>query len=236
MVVLHSTAGLATQILVQDLGSDDSCLLDLGDGTCRDLLAVGTNLLDVSTVLISHGHYDHVGGLYSFLGMLRMLGRQNLLTIAYPSGAVEVEGIIALSNKLSDIEGSFEVGCVVLPADKPSTFTTQSFHVATYPVVHYSSVVGGEILNQVPALAYKLKHVPSGTTIAYSGDTGPSEVLWQLYSPEVDLALVEATHPDRSWIRQKVRYHLTVEEAQDYCAKAKKSILIHRLPDFVTHK
>ena len=71
--VLYSKAGIATQILVRN--SLIFLLLDIGDGIIRDLLENGVKIPITKPVhiFITHGHYDHCGGLYSFLGFLRML-------------------------------------------------------------------------------------------------------------------------------------------------------------------
>ena len=103
--VLHSVAGLGTQILIsQKLGQnseknnnikeENGILFDIGDGTCRDIIKIGYNLKFINIIAISHGHYDHCGGLWSLLGIQRMLGRTTPLTCIYPKGAKEISILI----------------------------------------------------------------------------------------------------------------------------------------------
>jgi len=49
--------------------AQNKILFDTGQGAnfMANALAMGINLLEVDTVVISHGHYDHAGGLYPFL-------------------------------------------------------------------------------------------------------------------------------------------------------------------------
>lgn len=59
--VLYSKAGVATQILISTLECD--ILVDVGDGTLRDLLEPDYDFEQLKAVAITHGHFDHVGGL-----------------------------------------------------------------------------------------------------------------------------------------------------------------------------
>ena len=94
---LFSIAGLATQLVVLDKKSEApfGILLDIGDGTCRDILDNHLDFTWFNHILISHGHYDHMGGLYSFLGVKRMLGETHPITIIYPEKCIEVENLLS---------------------------------------------------------------------------------------------------------------------------------------------
>ena len=80
--VLYSEAGIATQILITVGG--DYFLVDVGDGTLRDLRLHGINFRRLRGIFLTHGHFDHVGGLYALLGYLRVIGREEHLRIVFP--------------------------------------------------------------------------------------------------------------------------------------------------------
>lgn len=85
-------AGVATQILVST--KECNVLVDVGDGTLRDLLRLGYNFERLEAIAITHGHFDHVGGLWTLLGFMRMIGRTKELLIIAPSNCIEVERLV----------------------------------------------------------------------------------------------------------------------------------------------
>ncbi|MHA2306081.1 MAG: MBL fold metallo-hydrolase, partial [Candidatus Hodarchaeales archaeon] len=74
--VLYSYAGIATHILMKNTNS--LILFDVGDGILRDLLDEKINfpLTTPLHIFLTHGHFDHCGGLFSLLAFLRMLGQK----------------------------------------------------------------------------------------------------------------------------------------------------------------
>ena len=88
--VLVSYAGIATQILLTT--GKHHLLLDCGDGTIRDVL--GLDSRNLAGIAITHGHYDHLGGVWSLLGCLRTIGRKGTISIVSPPGCVELDTIL----------------------------------------------------------------------------------------------------------------------------------------------
>jgi len=90
--VMYSKAGIATQILISTLECD--ILVDVGDGTLRDLLEIDYEFDRLKAIIITHGHFDHMGGLWTILGFLRMIGRTSDLVLIAPCSCSEVKNLV----------------------------------------------------------------------------------------------------------------------------------------------
>lgn len=79
----HAENGFAMLIRVQCDGETTSILFDTGtspNGVCQNAKLMGIDLGEVSTVILSHGHYDHFGGLAA---VVKAIGRIDLQIIAH---------------------------------------------------------------------------------------------------------------------------------------------------------
>ena len=90
--ILYSRAGIATQILLST--EEDYFIVDAGDGTLRDLLYEKIDLRKIKGIFLTHGHYDHIGGLYALLGHFRVIERKEKIDIYFPKGCKEAQQII----------------------------------------------------------------------------------------------------------------------------------------------
>ncbi len=66
---------VATSNVVIDKLSDPptGLILDIRDGTCRDIYANGLDFHWTNTIVIIHRHYDHMRGLFPFLDIKRQI-------------------------------------------------------------------------------------------------------------------------------------------------------------------
>ena len=231
---LFSIAGLATQIILLDRSCNPpvGLLLDVGDGTCRDILDQGLDFTWINTIVISHGHYDHMGGLYCFLGVKRMLGDTHSVSIYYPAKTFQVEKVVTIFQDNYPDSIPFSISMIPVPSDELSNqLINESFFLKSFPVVHRGSTLTPGVLPLIPACGYQVTLLKHNLKIAFSGDTAPTPVLYDLFSPDVDFGFIENSHPDDSWVKDKVnRFHLTTSEAQEFSKNCKKVILVHSLP------
>ena len=224
--VPFSIAGVATTIVLTSKFTGKIMLLDVGDGALRDLLQMGNMdfVNDIDPIALSHGHFDHIGGLYTLLGFMRMLGRTTPLNILIPKGCIQA---------ISVIKGYREIHRATLPytiwyheLSQGSGFDTDFFKVKSIEVEHFSleSDPGEGLLE--PALGFRIG--VGGTVVGYTGDTRLCSGA-EAAVRDTDLAIIEATHKRAPSSGHRV--HLSLSEANDLGKLAKEFILIHKIPE-----
>jgi ribonuclease BN (tRNA processing enzyme) len=226
--VPFSAAGVGTTILLTSKFTGKMMMLDVGDGVLRDLLLTGSTdfVNDIDPIAISHGHFDHVGGLHSLLGFMRMLGRTAPLNILIPTGCVEAISIIKGFRDLYSKTLPFKIWYHELT--ESSGFDTDFFKINSFEVEHFSLeyLQGTGMLE--PALGFRVQ--VGGTIIGYTGDTrlcpGAEAVV-----RGVNLAIIEATRKETPPADTEHRVHLSIEEATELSKLAKEHILIHKVPE-----
>jgi len=194
-------------------------LFDIGPGTMRRLLEAGRTIGEIALLLISHIPPDHSGELASFLFAAKYPAayrRRRPFTLA---GA---RGLRGLYDALRGAYGDW----IVLPEPlmslreldprTPDILAAGALTIRSRPVAHIATSIG-----------YRVE-TPGGTTVAYSGDTGPCESLVEL-ARGVDLFLCECSLTDE----MKVEGHLTPSEAGEAASRAgvKRLVLTHFYPE-----
>lgn len=222
--VLYSRPGVATQILVSADGS--SFLVDIGDGVLRDLLEVQTDFHErLEAIFITHEHFDHVGGLFSLLNFLHMVGRNKPLSILVPRpnrvARAFVETQRAYRANLGE-EVSFPIQLKDISDQEEAYF--DPLKVKAFAVRHRGSTRLNPMGKLIPAVGYVLTY--RDIRVVFSGDTGVCDSLRREVDG-ADLAVIEATYPEKHEIPE---VHMSVEEAEEVGRLAKKYLLIHRLP------
>ena len=225
--ILFSRAGVAQQIWIEN--STSAILFDTGDGTLRDLLANKLDIHKLKGIVITHGHFDHIGGLYSLLGYLRMIRRTENLIILMPKGCSEAK--LLLKTFVNHYNKSIPFKITSKEINPGETYRIGGMTIKSYKMIHCGSVKGADnkemILGELPALGYRIRY--KNKTIAISGDTGTDGDLKSLLNG-VDLAIIEATFTNSKNIPQDAikRVHLSQDIAKHFGKIAKRYILIHK--------
>lgn len=221
--VLYSRMGIAQQIWVGTEGG--SLLVDAGDGVLRDLVCNGFDASQIRGMIFTHGHFDHMGGVHSVLGFLKMIGREELLLIVAPKGCREVFSIVDNFKRCYVNSIPFEIS--IKECEPQEVFQIGDMTIKAYPVVHCGSTKGSGILDPIPAVGYRISC--GGETVSISGDTGFCASLKELVKG-ADLAILEATVSNESGVSEEFleKVHLSEEMAKEIGKLAKDFILVHK--------
>ncbi len=224
--VLFSEAGLSTTILVHRHSDGGWLLLDCGPGVTRDLIDRQVWLPSLLGVVLTHGHADHMGGLFALLSLLRLSGRRPPLPLFYPTDCREVDATVQLVRSVYGGSLPFVIEEHVL--DPGARCTIGGITIDAIAALHRGTRVAedgrtteGVRLN---ALSLSLRH--GGQKVVYGGDSAPHDGLRAIVAG-ADLALLEATFPTA--VPHAFEVHSTLPEAHALAATAKDSRLIHRI-------
>jgi ribonuclease BN (tRNA processing enzyme) len=180
--------------------------VDQGNGTLANLQH-HIGFMDVHAVAVSHRHFDHFLDLYPFFLARWFRTERRPVPLFAPPGMFEH------ARKLeSDLDQAF----VPTEVEPGQPFEAGPFRVETAPMYH-----------PVPTLGMRFH--ADGSTLVYSGDTGPTDELVRL-AEGCDVLLAEAT-----WMEVPAGaepMHLTPDEAGEAArrAGAGRLVLTHVWP------
>lgn len=195
-------------------------VIDPGDGILRDLTRdVGAiTTLKISDIFISHGHHDHIGGVWSLLTYLSVMGKKSPLNIFYPKGCLEIESIHSAFNKVYGKEISYKIN--LRPIVNEKSFRRESITIKPFKVLHRENPSGNQIPELVPSLGFKFTSM--GKSICYGGDTAYCKSL-ERNVRNSDLAIIEAGAEGDV----VSTLHLTKAQAKEIGETAKEYFLVH---------
>jgi ribonuclease Z len=216
--VLYSASAVGTQILLTHNGQH--LLVDVGDGTVRDLVSRRADFGSIAGILLTHEHVDHFSGLYGLLHFCRLLQRKEELVLVVPKPAHVVNHLLKPPIMYEPL--AFQVRLVEI--DEGQTVSIAALRATAFAVRH-----------SLPnAFGFSVED-NEGYRVVLSGDTALCPNLIR-YVEGADLAVLEATYDDASSDLASKHGHMTKKEAQMLGEKAKKAIFTHSSPAFYLKK
>jgi ribonuclease BN (tRNA processing enzyme) len=191
-------------------------LLDCGGGVVHNMARVGVRWQDISHLLLTHFHNDHIGDVpllfFAWQHGMRP-GRTEPLTVIGPKGTRK------LLRRMADVFGThleepgFEVRCEEMEGSEALRLA-DSVRLSTFATPHTEE-----------SLAYRID--ADGRSFCYSGDTGMSSEL-AVFAQGVDTLLIECSLPDD----EPMETHLTPRQVAEMARVAlpKRLIVTHIYP------
>ncbi|MDP2303572.1 MAG: MBL fold metallo-hydrolase [Ignavibacteria bacterium] len=213
-----SIPNIATGILLQ--AGENKFVIDPGDGILRDLNSDlnAVSILSISDIFITHGHHDHVGGVWSLLTYFRVMRKKGHLNIFYPNGCVEIESIYNAFIKVYANTIPYKINLKKITDQK--SITSKRVKIKPFKVIHKELLQDNLTKRVVPSLGYKFSF--ENQTICYGGDTAYCDSLASAAKGS-DLAIIEAgnDHEDSDDM------HMSISEAKSIGKTAKEYYLVH---------
>jgi ribonuclease Z len=214
--IFCSIPNIATGILLKS--GECYSLIDPGDGILRDLtneISVD-KIKSISDVFITHGHHDHVGGVWSLLTYLRVMNKKSYLKLHYPKGCSEIEHIHKAF--LEVYQNSLSYKIILNCIDKQKLIKSKNMTIKPFEVIHKEFINNKK--RRVPSLGFNFYF--NKMNICYGGDTAYCETLVQ-NAVNADLAIIEAGHGDE----ESDDMHMSFKEARLIGKLAKEYFLVH---------
>jgi len=167
-------------------------LIDVGDGTSKALLSLSIDYKNIDTILFSHYHADHFGGIASLFTQMKITGRTEPLTfITHKLLVNALNSFIESTYMFFEIAGfdveiiGFEFNQSYQISENIKFIPRQNHHV------HPSKKVKN---TNVPFISSGFYFEVEGKKIIYTSDIGSKKDLYLFQNVQADIFITETTH------------------------------------------
>ncbi len=155
---------------------DQTILVDVGDGAAEQLAKVGVMPADIDAIVISHLHFDHIGGLFGLLGMryqASLTGAAPLIIYGPPGTQAIVDNLLAAFTPATALTRMPAATYEVRELQDGARVNIGGIAVTVAGNSHYD--LWPDAAARPVSLSYRFD--APGRSIVYTGDTGPSRAV-----------------------------------------------------------
>jgi ribonuclease BN (tRNA processing enzyme) len=179
----------------------------------------------LEAVLVSHAHLDHVKDLATIVDNRVQSGAPPLVIV----GTKATLGVL----RKHFFNGLLWPDFSKIPSAQAPGIVYRELEIEVPAVIAGFTVRALLVSHTIETCAFVVTS-PEGRTVAYSGDTGPTERLWEVLATEPDLAalLLEVSFPERERELARNSGHLTprlVESELQKLARPELPILLYHV-------
>jgi ribonuclease Z len=193
IILLGTASGLTVpdrnhaSLYVENNGSGN--LLDCGEGTTKAIIKFGLDPHRIDNIIITHTHPDHCSGIFLLIQYFHLIGRSRPLNIYLPKGTGEcfqkffyqlylINPKLTLDYYLREYEREEDFNC--------------NIDIIPLANQHLENLSGLVEPFGISIPSFSLLVSAGGRRFYYSADLRDQNDL--LLSPDLDLAVIEATH------------------------------------------
>ncbi|GAM11652.1 3',5'-cyclic-nucleotide phosphodiesterase [Geobacter sp. OR-1] len=202
---------------------DNSLLLDAG--TIGSALSE-VNQWDIRTVLLSHGHLDHIKGLPFLADNIIISNANKSIELISTVEVLDAVRKHIFNNVIwpdfSNIPSKNNAVIKYVDIQAETELDLDGYKITALPVSH-----------SVPAVGYVIRK--GDTVLLYTGDTGPTERIWQV-SDNISVLIAEVSFPNQMKEIALLTGHLTPDLFMKDLSKLKSLppliLVTHLKPQF----
>jgi ribonuclease Z len=190
----------------------ETILLDCGDGALRNILKFDIDVRNISNILITHNHSDHLSGLTQLIETMSIKRRTSPLNVYGTSGLKEYFGLV---EKITHVAFNKTFSLSIHELTSNQRLSLSSYNITTFGMDH-----------TLPCLGYRIE--TGGSVLSFTGDTQPCDSLKALGEGS-SILIHEASYLQRDLQKARKEKHSTPREAAEDALRsgAEKLIMTH---------
>jgi ribonuclease BN (tRNA processing enzyme) len=205
ITTIGTASGFATAkrshaaVLVES--GDTAILLDAGEGTVRAMLTASFDPNRISSIIITHTHHDHCGGVPGLIQYMHLTGRTSPLDVYLPRESVDSFQVYL--NMVYLFRETLPFTLDLHGWEKGMIFSTDDLRVEVHLTCHLEAVKAFAEALGLGTRSAALVVQGSGKRVVYSSDLGDITDLREL-PEQADLLIMECTHISLDTIMEAV--------------------------------